>query len=86
LRIESRSCCRISSPSGQHVEGVKLDFVIVLAGMQGVETGDAVDAKNDGFAIYDELLHPVLESEAIHRSTHVFDDALATARLPHTIV
>jgi hypothetical protein len=34
--------------------------VIVLAGMQGVEIRDAIDAEDDGLAIKDELLVPVL--------------------------
>jgi hypothetical protein len=44
----------------EHVKSVKPDFVIVLAGMQRVEIGDAVDAENDRLAINDELLCPVL--------------------------
>ena len=45
----------------QDVEGIQLDFVIVLARVQGIEIGNAVDAEDDRFAIDDELLHPVLE-------------------------
>jgi hypothetical protein len=45
----------------QNVEGVELYLVIVLARMQRVEIGDAVDGKDDGLAIDDELLVSVLQ-------------------------
>jgi len=45
----------------EDVEGVKLDFVIVLAGMQRVEIGNAINAEHDGFAINDELLVSVFQ-------------------------
>ena len=39
----------------QHVEGAQLHFLIVLAGVQCVKIGDAVDAKDDGLAIDHEV-------------------------------
>ena len=36
---------------GQAVEGVEPHFVIVLAGVQGVEVGDAVHAEHHGLAL-----------------------------------
>jgi hypothetical protein len=45
----------------EHVEGVKLDLVVEFAGMERVEIGDSVDAENDGLAVDDELLCPVLQ-------------------------
>jgi hypothetical protein len=35
----------------QDVEGIQLDFVIVLARVQGIEIGNTVDPKDDSFAI-----------------------------------
>jgi hypothetical protein len=40
----------------QNVESIELHLVIVLAGMQRVEIGDAVDAEDDRLAVEDELL------------------------------
>ena len=40
----------------QDVEGAELDLVVMLAGVEGVEIGDAVDAEDHGFAIEDEVL------------------------------
>ena len=47
-----RSGSVISSP---------LDLLVVLARMQRIEIGDAIDAEDDGLAVDDELLHPVLQ-------------------------
>lgn len=61
LRIESGRE-RISSPSpAKHIESVGLNLFVVLAGMQRVEIRDAVEAEDDGLAIDDELLLPVLQ-------------------------
>jgi hypothetical protein len=38
----------------QDVEGIELHFIVVLAGMERIEIGDAVDAEHDGFAVEDE--------------------------------
>jgi hypothetical protein len=35
----------------QDVEGIRLDFVIVLARVQDIEIGDTVNPKDDSFAI-----------------------------------
>jgi len=45
---------------GQDVEGAELHFVVVLARVQVVEVGDAVNAEHDRFAVDDELLDAVL--------------------------
>jgi len=45
----------------QNVECIKLHLVIVLARVQRVEIGDAVDAEHDRFAVDDELLVSVLQ-------------------------
>ena len=45
----------------QDVEGAELDFVIVLARVQRIEVGDAVDAEDDSLAVDDKLLDPVLK-------------------------
>jgi hypothetical protein len=37
------------------------DLLILLAGMQRVEVGDAIDAENDGLAVEHEPLLPVLK-------------------------
>jgi hypothetical protein len=39
----------------QDIEGIQLDFVIVLARVQGIEIGNTVNPKDDSFAI-DELI------------------------------
>ena len=44
----------------QAVEGVELHLVVVLAGMQGVEVGDAVHPEHHSLAIGDELGLPDL--------------------------
>jgi hypothetical protein len=52
-------------PSGwdasEHVECVELHLLVVLPGMKGVEVGNAVDAKDDGLAIDDEMFLRVFE-------------------------
>ena len=53
LRMLSGSWRR-SSPSRQDIEGVELDFVIVLAAVQAVEIGDAFDTEQHRLAIDDE--------------------------------
>jgi hypothetical protein len=45
----------------EDVDGVKLNLVIEFAGMERVEIGDAVNAKNDRLTIEDELLVSVLQ-------------------------
>ena len=54
MRRCSGSRLRSSPVVGQAVEGVELDLVVVLARVQGVEVGDAVDAKHHGLAVDDE--------------------------------
>ena len=52
---------RVVAANGQHIEGVELSFLIVLARVQRVEVRDAVQTKDHGFAIDDEVLLPVLQ-------------------------
>jgi hypothetical protein len=50
-----RQVAEVFAVHRQHIEGIELRLVIVLARMQRVEIGDAVDAEDDGLAIDDEL-------------------------------
>ena len=43
-----RQAAQILAIEREDVEGVKLDLLLVLAGVQGVEIGNAVDAEDDG--------------------------------------
>ena len=45
----------------QHIERAELDFLVVLAGKQGIEIRDAIDAQDDGLAIDHKVLLPVLQ-------------------------
>ena len=45
----------------QDVEGVELHLIIMLARVQGIEIGNAIDAEDDSLAIDDELLLSILE-------------------------
>ena len=51
LRIDQRQLAQIVAVAHQHVEGVELDLGIVLAAVQAVEVGYAVDAEQHRFAI-----------------------------------
>ena len=56
LRAQTRTPCGIDfAIEREYIEGAHLHFVIVLAGVQRVEIGDAVDAKDDGLAIDHEV-------------------------------
>ena len=46
---------------GENIEGVNLHLMLVLAAVQRVKIGNAVDAEHHGFAIDDELLLPILQ-------------------------
>ena len=56
LAHRERKGAHIVTVTGQHVEGVKLPLVIMLARVQRVEVGDAVDTEHDRLAVDDELL------------------------------
>ena len=45
---------RVVNVERQDVEGVELDLIVMLPGMQRVEVGDTIDAEHDGFAVDDE--------------------------------
>jgi hypothetical protein len=47
----SRGGAQILAIEHQDVEGIRLDFVIVLARVQDTEIGNTVNPKDDGFAI-----------------------------------
>jgi hypothetical protein len=51
LTLAQRQLAQIVTIADQTVEGVEFDFVIVFAGMQAVEVGDAVDSEQHGLAI-----------------------------------
>ena len=55
-----RQPAEIISVVSQAVEGVELHLVVVLAGVQGVEVGDAVHAEHHSLAIEHEVLLPDL--------------------------
>jgi len=52
---------RKSSPSIASVKGAELHLFIVLAGMQRIEIGIAIDAQDDRLAINDEMLLAILQ-------------------------
>jgi hypothetical protein len=49
-----RELAEIVAIQRQAVKGVKLHFVIVSAGVQAVEVGDAVDSEQHGLAVDNE--------------------------------
>jgi len=51
LRRLKGSGAQILAIERQDVEGIQLDFVIVLAGVQGIEIGNTVNPKDDSSAI-----------------------------------
>ena len=59
----------VVSPSpGEHIDGVKLNLLFVLAAMQRVEIRYTIDAEDDGLTVNHELLHSVLQRR-FRRST-----------------
>jgi len=50
-RANSRARLVLRAIERQDVEGMRLDFVIVLARVQGIEIGNTVNPKDDSFAI-----------------------------------
>jgi hypothetical protein len=49
-----RQAAQVLAIERHDVEGVELHLVVMLAGMQGVEVCDAVDAEHDRLAVDDE--------------------------------
>jgi hypothetical protein len=49
-----RQAAQVLAIERHDVEGVELHLVVMLAGMQGVEVCDAVDAEHDRLAVEDE--------------------------------
>jgi len=41
----------LRASSGEDVEGARLDLVVALAEVQGVEVRDAIDGEHDGLAV-----------------------------------
>ncbi len=54
-RANSRARLVLRAIERQDVEGIRLDFVIVLARVQDIEIGNTVNPKDDSFAI-DQLI------------------------------
>ena len=54
-RASSRARLVLRAIERQDVEGMRLDFVIVLARVQDIEIGNTVNPKDDSFAI-DQLI------------------------------
>jgi hypothetical protein len=50
-RASSRARLVLRAIERQDVEGIRLDFVIVLARVQDIEIGNTVNPKDDSFAI-----------------------------------
>ena len=50
-RASSRARLVLRAIERQDVEGMRLDFVIVLARVQDIEIGNTVNPKDDSFAI-----------------------------------
>jgi hypothetical protein len=50
-RANSRARLVLRAIERQDVEGIRLDFVIVLARVQDIEIGNTVNPKDDSFAI-----------------------------------
>jgi len=60
LAHRQRKTAQIVAVHRQHIEGAELHLFTVLAGMQRVEIGDAVYAKDDRLTVDHKLLLPVL--------------------------
>ena len=60
LAHRKRKPTQIIAVHREHIEGAELDFFVVPAGMQRVEIGDAVYAKDDRLTVDHKLLLPVL--------------------------
>jgi hypothetical protein len=50
-RASSRARLVLRASERQDVEGIRLDFVIVLARVKDIEIGNTVNPKDDSFAI-----------------------------------
>jgi hypothetical protein len=62
-----------------------LDFFVVLAGVQRIEIGDAVDAQDDGLAINDKALLPTLQ-RGLNNSWIALGPIVSAARdQPHAV-
>jgi hypothetical protein len=61
LAHRERQVPQILTIEREAIEGVKLHLLVVLARVQRVEIGDAVDSQDDGLTIDDEMLLPVLQ-------------------------
>ena len=76
---------QVVAVKSKDVEGIELHFVIVLAGMQLIEIGDAVNAEDDGLAIDDELLVAVFQ-RGLDDPGIAFGPVVSAARdQPHAI-
>jgi len=51
LAHRKRQVAQIITVHCQHIEGAELNFIVVLAGMQRVEIGDAIGAQDHRLAI-----------------------------------
>lgn len=61
LAERERQAAKVVAVGAQNVEGVELDLVIVLAGVQGIEIGSSIDVQDHSLAIEDELRGPDLQ-------------------------
>jgi hypothetical protein len=58
LADREREPAHVVTVTGQNIESVELDLFILAARIQRSKVGDAIDAKDYGFPIDDELLLP----------------------------
>jgi len=61
LRIDKGRPTQIVTVEREIVEGIELDFIVMLPGMQRIGVGDTIDAEHHRLTINDELLVPVLQ-------------------------
>ncbi|MEY9228364.1 hypothetical protein ABIF68_007576 [Bradyrhizobium japonicum] len=56
-----RQIAQVVAAHREDIEGIELHLMLVLAGVQRVEIGNAVNAEDHGLAIDDEMLLTVLQ-------------------------
>jgi hypothetical protein len=61
LAHRQRKSAQIVAAYCEHVEGAGLDFLVVLAGMQRLEIGDAINAQDSGLAVDHKLADAVFQ-------------------------
>jgi hypothetical protein len=70
---------------GEHVEGAELHLFVMPAGMQHVKIGNAVDAKDHGFAVDHKLTDAVFQSGLTDPREAARPVIATTADQPHAV-